>query len=357
MLLEAFEPAVLVTFAGGVNWSVGFLTTISIFAILALGLNVQWGYGGVFNFGVVAFFMVGAYVSALLTIGEPRSFESYIGGFDLPVIVGWFGGAAAGGVLALIVGLPTLRLRADFLAIATIGVAAILRSVANSVDGLVNRGSGLRGIPRFMGGLVEGGNERWVLLATTLLALAVVYAVVSRVTASPWGRVLRGIRENEDTVRASGKDTVNFRMQSFVLGGVIMGLAGAIWAHRFGSIAPNSFSDLFGTFLVWTMLMVGGSGNNRGVLLGAVVVGLFWFGTPLIQEDLPDVLGARVFMLRQLAVGLLIVLALLWRPQGLLAEELRVSRYIEGFERSRGGSLLDRLRRRAPGREPGPRGA
>ena len=340
----------LVTFTGGVNWTVGFLTTVAIFGILALALNLQWGYTGVFNFGIVAFFMTGAYASALITLDSPGSFEAYVGGFGLPVPIGWLGGTAAAGVLALIVGLPTLRLRRDFLAITTIGIAAILRSIANSADGFVNRGRGLNGIPRFLDELTSGQDYRWVLLGITLVMLAAVYLLVWSATTSPWGRVLRAIRDNEETAQAAGKDTVNFRMQSFVLGGMIMGLAGAIWAHRVGTIAPDSFKDLFGTFLVWTMVTVGGSGNNRGVVLGALVVGFFWFGTPLIQGDLPSFLGNRVFMLRQFMIGLLIVVFLLLRPQGILREQPLVSRYLS--EPGGDESAMTRLRRRVIGAWP-----
>ena len=352
----------LVTVGGGLNWTVGFLTTVGIFAIVALALNVQWGYVGVFNFGIVAFFMVGAYTSAILTLDRPGAFEDYVGGFSLPVPIGWLAAMGAAGVLALLIGLPTLRLRRDFLAIATIGVAAILRSVANSIEGLVNRGRGLNGIPRFLDELATGEDYRWVLLGIVLVMLALVYLLVRRATGSPWGRVLRAIRENEDTAKAAGKDTVNFRMQSFVLGGMIMGLAGAIWAHRIGTIAPNSFSDLFGTFLVWAMLIVGGSGNNRGAVLGALLVGFFWFGTPLFQEDLPDFLGTRVFQVRQLMIGLLIVFFLLARPQGILAEERHVSRYLHELRGDE--SRLALLRRACRGRavaaaapDPGDRGS
>ena len=346
------DLAPLVSFHGGLHWTVGFLTTVAIFAIVALGLNLQWGYTGVFNFGIVAFFMVGAYTSALLTLPPPDpAFEDYLGGWSLPVPVGWLGGMCAAGLLAAIIGLPTLRLRRDFLAIATIGIAAILRSVANSVEGLVNRARGLNGIPRLLDELASGEDYRWVMLGIALVMLALVYLVVSRLTGSPWGRVLRAIRENEDTARASGKDTVNFRMQSFVLGGMIMGLGGAIFAHRVNAIAPTSFTDLFGTFLVWTMLMVGGSGNNRGAVLGALVVGFVWFGAPLIQEDLPDFLGERVFMVRQLIIGLLIVGFLLARPAGLLPEERRISRFVDEL---RTESLASRLWRRLRGRPPLP---
>lgn len=349
-----FEPQVLVSFVGATNWTVGFLTTAAIFGILTLALNLQWGYTGVFNFGIVAFFMVGAYTSALLTLDPAKDFEDYIWGFELPVLVGWLGGMAAGALLALVIGLPTLRLRRDFLAIATIGIATILRSVFNSTEGLANRGRGLNGIPRVFGGLADGADYRWVLLATTVVALVVVYMLVRAATRSPWGRVLRAIRDNEETAKAAGKRTVSFRMQSFVLGGAIMGLGGAIWAHRVSSIAPESFKDLFGTFLVWTMLIVGGSGNNRGAVLGALVVGFFWFGTPLIQEDLPDFLGTRVFVLRQFTIGLLIVATLLLLPRGLLAEEPRVSRYLAPGD-GHGPSLLHRVRRRLRRtHQPGP---
>lgn len=317
----------LVTFDGAVNWTVGFLTTVAIFAILALALNIQWSVG-ILNFGVAAFFMVGAYVSAVLTLSPPEGLESYVAGWGIPIPVGWLMAMVAGAVLAVLLGIPTLRLRDDFLAIATIGVAAILRSIANSVEGLVNRSRGLNGVDGFLEDQVQGGGYRWVELAIALVVLLAVYWLVSRASSSPWGRSLRAIRDNEDTAKASGKNTVRFRMGAFILGAMLMGLAGAIYAHRSGTISPLTFSDLLGTFFVWTMLIVGGSGNHRGAVVGAVVVGFFWFGTPLIQESLPDWLGSRVFQVRQLLIGLLIVVFLLWRPQGLLAERDRVSRFV-----------------------------
>lgn len=330
MPFEELFPT-LVTFSGAVNWTVGFLTTVSFFAILALALNTQWS-AGILNFGVAAFFMAGAYASAIFTLDPPQALESYIGGWGAPVIVGWLMAAVAGGVLALLLSIPMLRLRDDFLAIMTIGVAAILRSIANSVDGLVNRARGLNGLPRFLEGIADqitpGEDYRWFALVVALLFVAFVFWLVSRAGASPWGRVLRAVRDNEDTARASGKNTVAFRIQAFVLGGVLMGLAGGLYAHEIKSVAPSGFSNVIGTFFVWTMLIVGGSGNHKGVLLGALAVGFFWFGIPLFQESFPDWLGSRVFQVRQLIIGALIVIFLLWRPQGLLAEQARVSRFV-----------------------------
>lgn len=322
------DPTFLVTFQGAVNWSVGFLTTVAIFAIVVLGLNVQWGYTGILNFGVVAFFMVGAYTSALLTLGPATGFNAYILGLDLPVLVGWLGAALAGALLALLVGLPTLRLRLDFLAIATIGIAEILRTFARSGNGLVNRNEGLNGIPGFLAGTVDRGDYKWLLLAIALASLLLVYLLVRAATESPWGRVLRAIRDNEATAQAAGKRTTVYRLQAFVLGGAIMGFAGALYAHRIGAISPPGFTDLFGTFLPYTMLIVGGAGNHRGVILGSLVVGFFWFGTPLVQESLPDAIGTNVFVWRQFFVGLLVVMFILWLPKGLIAEEARVSRFL-----------------------------
>lgn len=349
VLLPWQHPSVLITFAGLANWSVGFLTTVAIFAIVVLALNIQWGYTGILNFGVVAFFMVGAYTSALLTLPPAGAFQSYILGLELPVLVGWAGGAAMGAVLALLVGLPTLRLRLDFLAIATIGVAAILRTIASSGEGFVNRGRGLNGIPGLFSDLVPRSDYRWVQLAIALTMLLLVYLFIRAATASPWGRVLRAIRDNESTAQAAGKATVQYRLQAFVLGGAIMGLAGAIYAHRIGSIAPEAFSDLFGTFLPWTMLIVGGAGNHRGAVIGALVVGFFWFGTPLIQGELPRQFANQVFVWRQLAVGLLVVAFVLWLPRGLFAEEARVSRFLPP---TAGPSLRQRLAERFHRRRP-----
>lgn len=328
LALPFTAPWSLVTVVGMVNWSAGFIATVAIFGIVVLAMNVQWGYAGILNFGVVAFFMAGAYTSALLTLAPPRGFNDYILGMELPVLVGWAGGALAGAVLALVIGLPTLRLRLDFLAIATIGVAAILRTLASSADHFVNRSRGLNGLPGLFDDAVARSDYKWVLLAITLTVLAAVYALVRAATASPWGRVLRAIRDNEATAQAAGKPTVRYRMQAFVLGGAIMGLAGAVYAHRIGSIAPEAFSDLFGTFLPYTMLIVGGSGNNKGAVLGALVVGLFWFGTPLIQGSLPSAIGSQVFVWRQFAIGLLVVAFILILPKGLLPEEARVSRFL-----------------------------
>lgn len=150
--------------------------------------------------------------------------------------------------------------------------------------------------------------------------LAAVYLVLERLAGSPWGRVLRAIREDEEAAVSLGKDANGFRLQAFVLGGAIMGLAGAIQAHFIGFIAPENYLPAL-TFQVWAMLIIGGSGNNRGAILGAILVwGIWSFSGAAIGSLVPADFQARAATLRIVVVGLALVSILLWRPRGLLPE-------------------------------------
>jgi branched-chain amino acid transport system permease protein len=318
---------------GFVSYMITFAIFVAIWSIFTLGLNVHWGYTGVFNFGIAGFFMVGAYTTALLT-KEPAaggSYSQYILGLELPFYVGIAGAGLAAGVLAVLIGLPTLRLRADYLAIATIGVAEALRRVAINERDLVNGTRGMIGIPAPLHEIVSTRSDYYNLLflGLAILVLAAVYLVIERGIRSPWGRVLRAMREDELTAASSGKDVNSFRMQSFVLGAVIMGIGGGMYAHNIRAISPETFEPFFGTFIIWAMLIVGGSGNNKGAILGALVVWGIWSGTGQLSHRLPDFLEVRVHYFRLLFIGMLIVGALLLRPSGILGEERRVSIFVE----------------------------
>jgi len=328
---------------GFISFLTVFLTTVAIFAIFALGLNVQWGYTGIFNFGIVAFFMVGAYTSALVT-KEPSSseFVRYVGGLGLAeglgplnlegltgFILGALAAAVVSGIVAFLIAIPALRLREDYLAIATIGVAEVLRRIAIEEEGLVNGTRGLTGIPRPLHDLVSPPDYKFIYLAIAVVVLVIIFIAIERGARSPWGRVLKAIREDELATAASGKNIFAFRMQAFVLGAMIMGIGGAVYSANQGSIVPDTFSHFFGTFIIWAMLMVGGSGSNRGAILGAYVVWGFWTLTGLVQPHLPAALEARTSYIRDLLIGLLIVVTLLLRPHGLMGEEKRVSLFAE----------------------------
>jgi branched-chain amino acid transport system permease protein len=318
---------------GFISYLITFSIFVGIWSIFTLGLNVHWGYTGVFNFGIAGFFMVGAYTTAVLT-KEPAaggSYSQYVGGLELPFVVGIGAAAVAAGVLALLVGIPTLRLRADYLAIATIGVAEALRRVAISERDLVNGTRGMIGIPAPLEGLVSTRSDYYNLLYLGLVVavLALMYVAVERGIRSPWGRVLRALREDELATAASGKNVNAFRLQSFVLGAMIMGVGGAMYAHHIRAIAPETFEPFFGTFLIWAMLIVGGSGNNKGAIVGAFAVWGIWSGTGLLAQRMPGFLEERVFYFRLLFIGALIVGALLLRPRGILGEERQVSIFVE----------------------------
>ena len=330
---------------GVIPFLAAFLTTVGIYSIFTLALNVQWGYTGVFNFGVAAFFMVGAYTGAIFSIGpaDPDSSLRYVGGFGdilsppfldseqwLPFIVATLAAGIASGLLALLLALPTLRLREDYLAITTLGVAELLRRVVIQEDGLVNGSRSMIGIPSPLSGYFSADTQRFVDLAIVVVLVAIVFLVVERSIRSPWGRVLRGLKEDEVAVAASGKNVFSFKMQGFVMGAVIMGMGGAIFAFNRGSIGPTTFEHFFATFLIWAMLIVGGSGNNWGAIAGAYVVWGLWTTTlQLNGYDLPDILRSRIFFMRDFLVGALIVIVLLLRPQGLVPEERRVSSWLD----------------------------
>ncbi len=311
------------------SYLASFFIVVGIYAVFALGLNVHWGYTGIFNFGIAGFFAVGAYTTAILT-KDPQSgpYVEYIGGFGLPYVLGILGAGAACGILAFIIGIPTLSLREDYLAIASIGVAETLRRVFINERWLANGTRGMVGIPRPLHGLVDPSDYKYVYLGIVVAILIVVYIAIERGIRSPWGRVLRAIREDEMTAAASGKNIFAFKMQAFVFGAVIMGIGGAMYAHHVGAITPDTFAPFFGTFLIWVMLIVGGSGNNKGAVLGAFVVWGIWTGTDWMINHAPGLLETRVFYIRNLLIGLLVVAVLLIRSGGILGEEKRVSLFV-----------------------------
>jgi branched-chain amino acid transport system permease protein len=303
-----------------------FLVTAASFGIMALGLNLQWGQTGLFNVGVAGFAAIGAYASALLTAAPATG---RLGGYELPFAIGWLGAVAASGVVAALIGAITLRLRADYLAITTFGIAIVIQLVAVNAEWLTGGPFGIAFIPRPFAVLQE--NALAFNLANLLLASAVtgaVYLTLERLTRGPWGRVLRAIREDEAAAASLGKDARLYRLQAFVIGCMIIGLGGAMQAQAIGFIAPENYLSAL-TFQVWAMLIVGGAGNNRGALLGALAIwGLWSLSSGLVSVLLPAGLQARAASLQLVLIGVLIAAILILRPRGLLGEPLVVSRYL-----------------------------
>jgi len=298
-----------------------FLTTALAFAIVCLGLNLQWGMTGLFNVGVAGFVAVGAYTSAILA--TPPS-NAHLGGFGLPIAVGWAGGALLAGVTSLAVGAITLRLRADYLAITTFGIAVTIHLVALNAQSVTGGPFGIGFIPRPFESMAERplafGLANMGLTATTCLF---VFLALERLAVSPWGRVLRAIREDETAALALGKNATRYRIQAFAIGGAVMGLGGALHAHFIGFIAPNNYLPGF-TFQVWTMLIIGGSGSNRGAVAGAVLVWALWsLSGAAISLAVPAEMQARASALQLVSIGVILCMMLLARPRGLLGTGIR----------------------------------
>ncbi len=305
------------------SYLVFFTTVASILAIAVLGLNLQWGNTGLFNGGVVAFFGAGGYATLILG-GTPQA--DHLGGFELAYPLALIGGMAAAGLLAWVVGALTLRLRHDYLAIATFGVAVAFETLMRNAEGLAGGAKGLRGFERpLRAELGDGFTYNLVFLALVLILLVAVLVFLNRLIRSPFGRMLRAIREDEVAARSLGKSPARVRLTAFVTGSVIMGLAGGLYATFYAFISPQDVLPIL-TFQIWAMLIVGGAGNNAGAVLGTFIIWGGWTASGWALSRFAPV-EAQLYTgtVQFILIGLIIVGMLMWRPQGLLPERLVVS--------------------------------
>jgi neutral amino acid transport system permease protein len=378
------------------SYLVSLVIFTAIYAIFSLGLNLQWGFTGLINFGHVAFMTVGAYATVLLSVQ------------GVPLILAVLIGASLAALLGLLIGFSTLRLREDYLAIVTIGVSEVLRLIALNEEWLTK---GAFGIQRFelplenfrptlfsklmmialLSGItaiayrqlwqwVQQRSEKisglpwfrdWALLLTGICAvlglrlygvcavslynfsdnpprnglmlvsvvvLALVFWRLEWLVRSPWGRVLKAIREDEEVAKALGKNVFWYKLQSLMLGGFIAGIAGSLFAWQLTTVYPDNFQPIL-TFNAWTVVVLGGAGNNVGTILGAVI---FW-AYFTITRYLPNLLAslhslipvipstvdeARLGAFRIMLIGLILIVLMMARPQGILGkkEELTLGR-------------------------------
>jgi branched-chain amino acid transport system permease protein len=249
-------------------------------------------------------------------------------GLNQPFLVGVAAAAIAAGLVAVLVGLLTLRLRGSYLAISTIGIAETIRLFFNNEPWLANGSEGLVGLPQPLHSLVSPRYYNYLYLVIVAAFLVLIYFALERGIRSPWGRVLRAIREDEVMADANGKNVFLFELQALVVGAMIMGIAGSLYAHYSAAIQPGLFTPTFGTFIIWTMLTLGGTGNNRGAILGGFVVWAIWsWSMTLINKVVPAGFETRAPFIRYILIGVLLVGVLLLRPRGIIGEEREVSRF------------------------------
>ena len=298
------------------------------YAIATVGLAVHFGYGGLLNFGQAGFMALGAYGYAISILS-----------FGFPWWGGILVGIGASIIFALILGLPTLRLRADYLAIATIAAAEVVRLLfqsilfdeyTNSADGLGGYHASFRSANPFPEGIYGFGpwtyndRELWVRvfgIAVLVVSLVLVWLLMR----SPWGRVVKGIREDEDAVRALGKNVFAYKMQVLVIGGVL-GTMGGVVLSLPSAVVPAVYLPSL-TFFLWTILLLGGAATILGPVVGSVI---FWLimaflsvFLPALAENgiLPGISGIQAGVLRYILVGIALMLIVIFRPQGILGNK------------------------------------
>ncbi len=291
---------------------------ITIYGILAISLNLMVGVTGLFNLGYAAFFGIGAYTSALAAkAGVPWLFSA-------------LAGIALSGALAFVIGIPTLRLVGDYLAIVTLGVGEIARAVFKNWIPVTRGPMGLPGIPHAeLLGFRFDTADKFLILGVACLGLT--FLIAERILRSPFGRVLKGIREDETAVQALGKNSYRFKMVILVIGSGFAGLAGSLFAHYITYIDPTSFV-MWLTFFVLLIIMLGGLGNNLGALVATVVFVVFREGLRFVT--LPDWLNPAA--LQQLLFGVLLIITTLFLPRGLIPERKITYGEDEAHAKSRG---------------------
>ncbi|GLQ33939.1 branched-chain amino acid ABC transporter permease [Amylibacter marinus] len=406
------------------NVSLSILNLCLISAIMALGVNMQWGYAGLFNVGIMGFAALGGLAAVLIAqpavqpawqaagtglwlglgifiatvivatvlyrklpkslfrmalvtfvsiLGyillriyfdpvthaiekvEPAK-TGYLGGLGLPVLLAWPVGGALAGAVAWVIGKITLGLRSDYLAIATLGISEIIVAVLKHEDWMSRGVKNVVGLPRPVPYETNLQASEWFqTLAASLgadvvgfssifvkLCYAGLFAVVlilflylsEKALKSPWGRMMRAIRDNEVSANAMGKNVTARHLQVFVLGSVVIGVAGAMLTTLDGQLTPSSYQPLRFTFLIWVMVIVGGSGNNMGAVLGGFIIWFFWIeAEPMglwlmnlitsgmdTDSDLRAHLIDSAAHMRLITMGMILLLALRFRPRGLLPE-------------------------------------
>jgi|SRR5690348_60964 branched-chain amino acid transport system permease protein len=276
-----------------------------IYMLLTIGLNLQYGYTGLINFGVVAFFAIGAYTSALLTLH---------GWWLVPAFVV---ATILGALVAYPIGLLSLRLSDEYLAVVTLGFSEVVRIVIQQEEWLTKGVQGLPGIRRMFAFMGVGGYADVAILGVLVACNMAAIGLMLHLVRSPYGRLIQAIRDDEIAVEAMGKDPRRLKVQVFMLGAGIAGLAGAFYAHFITYLSPDQFLPLV-TFYVWIAMIIGGTGRTTGAVAGSLLLLVFLEGSRFARDFVPGVSEVQMASVRLALVGLALILFTLYRPQGMM---------------------------------------
>lgn len=319
------------------NAIVFYVTTLLVFffvnSILTWGLNIQFGYAGILNFALIIFMALGAYVTGVfsLPVATGISGQTYILGlswqFPFTLLMGGLAAAAFGGVVGLI---ALKRLRSDYMAIVTVAVGVITYDFVGNTTKLFNGWDGLGSVPQPLYDTLNIGfaNYQFFFVALAGVVMVLMWLLAQKIYSSPFGRTLRSIREDQDVSEAFGKNTFLYRMAAMIIGCFYAGIAGGLLIEYITAINPSGWTT-GETFVIWTALLIGGTGNNWGAALGALLVPvLFQEATRFLQHlpafnNSPNLIPA----LRNIVVGALLIVVLWFRPQGVIPE--RKARFFE----------------------------
>ena len=345
-----------------------YITTLLVYAgvdaIACLGLSQQFGIAGITNFGFIIFQAAGAYAAAALSLPSDSAnggFQTYIGGLNLPFPLPWIGAALVGGLLAVpFVAVVGKRLRGDFAAVGLLVTAVMFNLLVTNYQPLVNGAAGLSLVPAPLQSAInpQGADYQWGYGVVALLLAFLTYLFVRRITESPYGRALRAMRDNDLVADSLGKDLRRLRLSALVIGGAIAGLSGGVLVGFINLWDPQAWGYAE-TVVLFAAVIIGGLGNHRGAILGAILVPVtFEEATRYIPADSsnPNLVPA----LQWVVIGLLIIVFLWFRPQGILSERRRV--ILGGHDARRataGARAADRrgAARAHGGRAPGERAA
>ena len=297
-------------------------TWIALYGLLALGLNIQFGYAGLLNFGYVAFFSWGAFTSALISLKPPEPVDLYAIGLGAPVYpFALMTAAVAGGLLALMIGLMCGRLSEHYLAIATFAVAEISHTILVNEVWLSGGQFGITTVPQpGKGNVIPVAFYQSFLAILTAGVCVGVFFCLLQMTRRGFGRLLRAIRDDPIAAQAFGKNILTSRLKALTIGGLIAGLGGSLWTHSLGVVHVGQFIPIV-TFQIWLAVLLGGRGNHWGVLVGTALVILWREGTRFLDgffTQVPEFLPS----LRYIFIGLMVIVVIRLMPQGVFPETL-----------------------------------